>query len=106
MSDDFCPDYMNIGLKENPEYTFSIELDIKSTKKLTQVSAPEETRVLRNSEGTGASITYNQKIHDFTIFYKTSEMKYPHLVYAEDTDYPNEVAVLASFVPTFEPPAP
>jgi hypothetical protein len=33
-------------------------------------------------------------------------MKYPHLVYAEDPDFPDEVAVSASFVPTFEPPPP
>ena len=33
-------------------------------------------------------------------------MKYPHLVYAEHPEYPNEVAVNASLVPTFEPPAP
>ena len=33
-------------------------------------------------------------------------MKYPHLVYAEDPEFPNEVAVYASLVPTFEPPAP
>ena len=49
MSDDFCPDYMNIGFKEIPEYAFSIELDIKSTKMLTQISAPEQARVLRNA---------------------------------------------------------
>ena len=106
MSDDFCPDYMNIGFKEIPEYAFSIELDIKSTKMLTQISAPEQASVLRNAQGTGACITYNQRIYDFTVFYRTSEMKYPHLVYAEDPDFPDEVAVLASSVPTFEPPAP
>ena len=33
-------------------------------------------------------------------------MKYPHLIYAEDPEYPNEIAVHASLVPTFEPPAP
>ena len=32
-------------------------------------------------------------------------MKYPQLVYAEHPDYPDEVAVSASFVPTLEPPA-
>ena len=42
---------------------------------------------------------------DFTIFYRSTEMKYPHLIYAEDPEYPNEIAVHASLVPTFEPPA-
>ena len=51
-------------------------------------------------------VSYNEKIHDFAIFYRTSEMKYPHLVYAEDPDFPDEIAVQASLVPTFEPPAP
>ena len=31
-------------------------------------------------------------------------MEYPHLVHAEDPAFPDEVAVCASFVPTFEPP--
>ena len=33
-------------------------------------------------------------------------MRQPHLLYAEDPAYPGEVAVSASFVPTFEPPQP
>ena len=33
-------------------------------------------------------------------------MKYPNLIYAESNDYPGEVAVCASLVPTFEPPQP
>ena len=33
-------------------------------------------------------------------------MKYPQLLYAEHPEYPNEVAVCASFVPTFEVPNP
>ena len=33
-------------------------------------------------------------------------MKFPHLVYAEDPAFPNEVAVSAAFVPTFELPPP
>lgn len=33
-------------------------------------------------------------------------MKYPHLLFAEDPAFPDEVAVSASLVPTFEPPQP
>ena len=43
MKDDFCPNYKKIGFQDNPDYSFSIDLEIKSTKKLIQVSAPEET---------------------------------------------------------------
>lgn len=33
-------------------------------------------------------------------------MKYPQLLYAEHPEFSDEVVVSASFVPTFEPPAP
>ena len=33
-------------------------------------------------------------------------MRYPNLLYAESPDFPGEVAVCASLVPTFEPPEP
>ena len=81
-------------------------MEIKSTRMLTQLSVPEGTKVVKNSDGTGASITNNECISDFTIFYRSIEMKYPHLIYAEDKEYPGEIAVHASLVPTFEPPAP
>ena len=43
MQDDFCPNYKKFGFQENPDYTFSIDLEIKSKKKIIQVSAPEES---------------------------------------------------------------
>ena len=40
------------------------------------------------------------------IYYQSAEAMVPQLLYAEDDDYPNEIAVSGSFVPTFqEPPA-
>ena len=33
-------------------------------------------------------------------------MRYPHLLFAKSKDYPTEVAVVGSLVPTFEPPQP
>ena len=43
---------------------------------------------------------------DFRVFYRSQEMRYPHLLYAKSAEYPGEVAVCASLVPTFEPPQP
>ena len=40
------------------------------------------------------------------VYYQTAEAQFPQLMYAEDPKYPNEVAVFASFVPTFEAPEP
>ena len=40
------------------------------------------------------------------IYYRSAEMKVPQLFYAEHPKYPDEVAVSASLVPTFEPPQP
>ena len=73
---------------------------------MTQISAPEDTKVVQNSEGSGATLSYSKRTNNFAVFYRSAEMKYPHLVYAEDPDFPNEVVVNASLVPTFEPPAP
>ena len=44
--------------------------------------------------------------NQIVIYYRSAEMKYPHLLYAEHPEYPDEVAVCASFVPTFEVPNP
>ena len=73
---------------------------------MTQISAPEETKVVQNSGGLEATLSYCKRTNNFAVFYRSAEMKYPHLAYAEVPEFPNEVAVYASLVPTFEPPAP
>ena len=39
------------------------------------------------------------------IYYQSAEAMYPHLIYAEDPKYPDEIAIFGSFVPTMEPPS-
>ena len=53
-------------------------------------------------------VTLRSSTHceEFKIYYRSSEMRYPHLLFAEDPAYPDEVAVSGSLVPTFEPPQP
>ena len=70
------------------------------------MSAPEGATCTRDSQGTNVTIKCSTPCEEFKIFYRSSEMKYPHLLFAEDPEYPDEVAVSASLVPTFEPPQP
>ena len=55
-----------------------------------------------DTDGTGATIKYSGQISEFTVFYRSREMTLPHLVYAEHPQFPDEIAVHASLVPTFE----
>ena len=100
---DFCPNYKKIGFQNNQDYSFKMELAIQSTKKLTQISVPEGTKIKLNDIKTRALITYEGRINGFTACYRTSEMQYPRLVYAENPKFPDEIVVHASLVPTFEP---
>ena len=70
------------------------------------VSSPTDAECTRDETGTSATIKCIKPAKDMVIFYRSDEMKYPQLIYAEDQNFPNEVAVSASFVPTFEPPPP
>ena len=81
-------------------------MNINSTKKITQVSAPEKAECARSDDGTSATVKIFEPMKKIVVFYRSSEMKYPQLFFAEHPEYPDEVAVCASFVPTFEPPAP
>ena len=103
---DFYPNYKKMGAPDPVGYKFEVDLSIKSSKKITQISAPEGAVSTRDEEGTTATIKCTVPSDDFRVFYRSSEMKYPHLVYAESPEYPGEVAVCASLVPTFEPPQP
>ena len=61
---------------------------------------------MRDDVGTTATVMSNEPCDDFKVFYRSTEMDYPSLIYAESPEYPGEVAVCASLVPTFEPPQP
>ena len=70
------------------------------------MSTPEGAECTQSVDGTSIDVKCTEPSNEVNVFYRSSEMKHPHLVYAEHPDYPDEVAVSASFVPTFEPPAP
>ena len=103
---DFYPNYKKMGAPEKLDYAFEVNLSIKSSKKITQISAPEGTVCARDEAGTSATVKCAQPCDDFRVFYRSSEMRYPHLLFAESKEFPGEVAVVGSLVPTFEPPQP
>ena len=70
------------------------------------VNIPEGATCTRDTNGTTATVKHSKWCEEFRIYYRTSDMFFPDLLYAEDPAYPNEVAVCASLVPTFEPPQP
>jgi len=61
--------------------------------------------VEQNDAGTEVTVSCNRRSRQINLFYRTKDMMAPNLVYAENS-LTNEVACMASFVPTFEPPAP
>ena len=101
---DFYPDYEKMGADPSEKYEFDFKCDIKSTKRISQVSIPENATCTRDTTGTSVTVKCTEPSREISIFYRSDEMKYPHLVYAEDPAFPDEIAVCASFVPTFEPP--
>ena len=104
---DFYPNYSKIGAPIKHVYTFNFTLNIKSTKRITQISIPSNAECNIDENGTSAFIKITEPAcKEIFAYYKTSEMMYPQLVYAEDPQFPDEVVVSASLVPTLEPPAP
>ena len=106
LPEDFYPNYSKMEAPDSQKYAFDAEFKIKSTKPIAQVSAPEGSICERDQQGTEVTVRCSEPGEEFKIYYRSSEMRHPHLLYAEDPEYPGEVAVSASFVPTFEPSQP
>ena len=53
---DFYPNYIKMGAPNSQKYTFSFVMDIKSTKKITQISAPENSECTRDESGTKVTV--------------------------------------------------
>jgi len=106
----FYPNYAKHGVKDKNafKYDFSYKLTIKSHKKLSFLSIPPNSSVEKVDEESGQNVTVTctEPSRSLNLFYKTGDMKYPQLTMAKHKDFPDEVAVCASFVPNFEPPAP
>mmetsp|Transcript_13181 Transcript_13181/g.9244 ORF Transcript_13181/g.9244 Transcript_13181/m.9244 type:complete len:244 (+) Transcript_13181:465-1196(+) len=108
MPTNYFPDYSLIekmGLKV-PQYTFTYKLDVKSLKPITYLSSPGQSKTdvkipQKHIIVTSDEITKIPK-RDQMLYFKTSDMGLPTLKAQRCEKYPDEVALLASFVPTFE----
>ena len=67
---DFCPDFNKMGLKDIIQYDFEIDLTIRSSTKIIEISAPENAFCSRDELGTTATIKCLDPCDDFTIFYR------------------------------------
>lgn len=77
------------------------------SRKVTWVGAPTDSKTTVNFTGYKVEMPASKKIpkREIRIFYKTEDMFAPQLKYNIDTKR-DEVACMATFVPTFEPHQP
>ena len=101
----FFPDYSKHGGSKLP-YEFAYELKILAGSKITYLSAPVGSKTDFNADKSEAIITGAEIARQLRVFFRTSAMQVPRLLYEENPQFPDEVAVMASFVPTFEPMQP
>jgi len=105
----FFPDYSKhsaIGKKDTLPYEFYYELKIQAGSKITYLSAPTGAQTQFNSDRFEATITGSEVSRQLRVYYRSSAMRTPRLLYEENPKFLGEVAVMASFVPTFEPAQP
>ena len=103
----FFPDYSKHGLQKTDfNYEFSYEAHIQAKNKITSISLPQFAQITEQNEtGTEIKIQCNRRGRQMALYYKTKDMLSPQLYYVENAAK-EEVACIASLVPTFEPPAP
>lgn len=92
-----------------PETTsFAMRTDIKivTDDPITYLSIPDGASSLLNPQRTEASVISSSKAANQRLYFRTAQMFAPKLLYEESDVYPGEVALMVSFVPTFEPPQP
>lgn len=77
-----------------------------SSEKITYLSAPKGSQAVFNESKTQVTITGNKTSRSLKFFYRSAQMMRPQLLFEESSQFPDEVAVMASFVRTFEPPQP
>ena len=101
---DFYPDYRNLGAKSNLDYGFNFSMLIKCTKKITWLSLPPNSKATeqKSSNGRHFLVKCSKPTQELLIFYRSASEIDPQLLYAKDLKFPGQVAVSASFVPTFE----
>ena len=87
-------------------YKFGYEIKILAGDKIMYLSAPSGSDTKFNADKSEATITGQEIGKQLRVFYRSFSMQVPRLLYEENPNFPDEVAVLASFVPTFEPVEP
>lgn len=107
----FLPDYGRHNLVESEKanhfpYDFRYKFSVLAADPITYISAPAGAVTAFNSERTQATVTGSQIGRSLRLFYRSRNMLVPRLMYEENPKYPDEVAVMVSFVPTFEPVPP
>lgn len=67
---------------------------------------PGKATSTMNEEKTQVRVQGDKASKKLRIFYRVQKMLHPRLLCEENPKYPDEVAVMASFIPNFEPPEP
>ena len=90
------------------DYLYSFVAEIQASSAINYVSVPENAETTRSDakpnlitiERRGAS--GNEVVNDLSVFYRTSNMEEPVALVQKSENHPNEVALLLSFVPSFQ----
>jgi hypothetical protein len=90
------------------DYLYSFVAEIQASSTITYVSVPENAETIRNDakpnlitiERRGAS--GNEVVKDLSVFYRTANMEEPVALVQKSDKHPDEVALLLSFVPSFQ----
>ncbi len=90
------------------DYNYSFSADIKAESPIVYVSSPDNTEVKRDPSNPHlVSLTKTPESgleleKDLVIYYKTANMEAPVLLAQKSTSNPDEVAVMMSFIPSFQ----
>lgn len=107
----FYPDYRKHGVMRSDSderfiYQFSYSVKIDSTTPISRLSLPQHANLAeRNEDRTRLRIEADKPSRQILIYFQTADMFVPELLFAEN-EATGEVALSASFVPTFQPAGP
>lgn len=106
----FFPDYSKhscaSGAEPQIDYKLSYNFTIEAGSKIKFLSVPAGATKAISAEGDSATVASDKFVKQVSIFYRTEDMLMPRLLFEESPKHPDEVAVMASLVPTFEPKQP
>jgi len=102
----YFPDY---SLDSLNDYTFSYEFDFVAPQgeKVNYVSIPSSNKATEKDEGSVVNVqelkTNKHPLKDINIYYKASNLKLsPNLLMETNPAYPDEMALAATFTPSFD----